>query len=477
MTFTRAIATVGLLLASVLTPGCNDSDPNDPRPLITLTGVSPSSGPMAGGTSVTITGTNFSDVTGVTIGGSELGSRTVVSPIQITGTTPPSTSSGAKDVVVTSSSRGSDTCSGCFSYAEDEAPPVLDFAALDLGDGHTCGLTTEGLAYCWGANGHSELGDGTRTNRNLPVPVSRGLTFSSLEAGMQHSCGLTAAGGAYCWGNNQGGALGDGTTIERSAPVGVVGGIRFARVSGGGDHNCGVTGENLAYCWGFNLSGQLGDGTTTMRTAPVAVAGGVSFVSVSAGALAHSCGLTAEGVAYCWGNNTEGELGNGTNDDQLTPGPVVGDLRFAMVSAGFGYTCGVTITGDAYCWGFNASGRLGTGAPVQTVQSSPGLVAGGLSFASVSVATGTTCGITTAGAAYCWGRNTLGELGDGTTDNRFTPVPVAGGLSFTEVRGGSQHTCGVTTEGDAYCWGDNQAGQLGNGTLNGSTVPVKVAGQ
>jgi alpha-tubulin suppressor-like RCC1 family protein len=256
-----------------------------------------------------------------------------------------------------------------------------------------------------------------------------------------------------------------------------VGGIRFAALSGGADHNCGVTGENLAYCWGFNLNGQLGDGTTITRTSPVAVAGGVSFVSVSAGALAHSCALTGEGVAYCWGNNTEGELGNGTTDDQLTPGPVVGDLLFAMVNAGFGYTCGVTTTGDAYCWGFNHSGRLGNGSLDLAVQPSPGLVAGGLSFASVHAGIGSACGLTTAGAAYCWGWNSLGELGDGTTDNRATPVPVAGGLSFTSVSVGSHHTCGVTTTGDAYCWGDNQVGQLGNGTLNSSTVPVKVTGQ
>lgn len=245
------------------------------------------------------------------------------------------------------------------------------------------------------------------------------------------------------------------------------------------DHTCGVTAEGTAYCWGLNLSGELGDGTTTTRTVPVPVAGGLHFSSVTAGAF-HSCGLTPEGMAYCWGNNTEGELGDGTTTQQLTPTPVEGGLSFIALSAGFGYTCGIT-TGDAYCWGYNNLGRLGDGGPEETVRSSPSLVAGGLTFGSVGLASGvvsaSTCGLTTAGVAFCWGRNTEGQLGVGTTANQSTPVSVAGGLSFTLVSTGAHHTCGVTTAGEAYCWGQNDAGELGAGTLTASTVPVKVAGQ
>ena len=208
----------------------------------------------------------------------------------------------------------------------------------------------------------------------------------------------------------------------------------FVAVSAGGTHSCGVTMERDAYCWGVNAGGRLGDGTTMNRLAPVAVTGGLDLLWVSAGGV-HTCGVTTGGEARCWGANHSGQLGDGTTTDRLTPVMVAGRLEFASVDIGSGTSsgssCGVTTSGEAYCWGLNSSGQLGDGTT--TSRLTPVAVAGGLEFGSVSAGNRHTCGVTTGGEAYCWGVNPTGQLGDGTTTSRLTPVPVAAGLIFASV--------------------------------------------
>ena len=201
----------------------------------------------------------------------------------------------------------------------------------------------------------------------------------------------------------------------------------------------------------------------------------LAFTSVSAGD-AHTCGITNEGVAYCWGDNTSGQLGIGmaTGLSQPTPAPVAGGLVFAAVSAGNRHTCGITTAGAAYCWGYNANGQLGDGTT--TDRPSPVAVQGGLTFASISAGFVHSCGLTTTGAAYCWGLNAEGYLGDGTIVSRTIPVTVTGGLTFARLDVGYLHTCGVTVGGAAYCWGDNLGGDLGDGTTANRTRPALVQG-
>jgi alpha-tubulin suppressor-like RCC1 family protein len=151
------------------------------------------------------------------------------------------------------------------------------------------------------------------------VPVTGGLTFEAVSAGAYHTCGVTSSGSAYCWGSNSFGRLGDGTTTDRTTPVAVSGGLTFDAVSAAGSHTCGLTSSGSAYCWGYNYLGELGDGTTTQRTTPVAVSGGLTFEVVSGGRLRHTCGVTSNGSAYCWGYNGYGQLGDGTTSSSYTP--------------------------------------------------------------------------------------------------------------------------------------------------------------
>ncbi len=357
------------------------------------------------------------------------------------------------------------------------ATQVLAFSQVSAGRSHTCGLTTDNRAYCWGSNDQGQLGDGTTTQRLRPVPVGGGHQFRQVIAGATNSCGLTMDNKAYCWGGNSFGELGDGTTTRRRTPVAVVGGLKFHQLDADGSYTCGVSySDRRAYCWGRNEYGHLGDGTTNNRTRPVPVAGMRQFLQVHAGN-SHTCGIGyLDNRAYCWGRNHQGQLGDGTDAQRLTPVAVLGGHSFRQVSAGGGHTCAVTNGDLAYCWGWNAFGQSGDGSTIAK-RFRPKAVAGGLNFRDVSAGENHSCGRTTLNRAYCWGENFGGQLGDGTGfGTSSTPVAVAGGKRFRQVDGGGSHTCGKTPTDVAYCWGFNGQGQIGDGTTDTRDSPVAVAG-
>lgn len=195
------------------------------------------------------------------------------------------------------------------------------------------------------------------------------------------------------------------------------------------------------------------------------------FTTVTAGA-AHTCALSSGGQAYCWGDNTDGELGSGQHTDMNSPNPVAGDLVFLNIDAGVSLTCGATETGEAYCWGANDHGQLGNAAMAKSFV--PVAVTGGLRFRSVVAAETHACGVGEDGLAYCWGDNDEGQLGTGDTASSPRPLPVALGLHFVSVTAGDAHTCGITTDSAAYCWGNNRFGQLGIGRRGRFLTPQLV---
>jgi alpha-tubulin suppressor-like RCC1 family protein len=353
---------------------------------------------------------------------------------------------------------------------------ALAFYQVTTGERHSCGITTANRAYCWGLNDKGQLGDGTHETRLTPRPIGGTLRFRQIAAAYGHTCAITTDFLAYCWGQGVDGELGDGAAVDRSTPVRVAGGRQFRQIDPGQNHTCAVSyPDNRAFCWGYNGSAAIGDGTFAWRKTPAAVSGGLLFRQVDAGGF-HSCGVTTTNRAYCWGYNRVGQLGDSLGKGFRTkPSPVTGGHAFRQISAGHEATCAVTTSDRAWCWGDGTTGQLGNG--LRSVRVWPRAVSGGLAFTRVTVGMAHTCGEATSKRAYCWGTNANGQLGDGTTIiQQLKPSPVAGGLGFYQLSAGGAHTCGKTGASVAYCWGANFSGQLGNGLTAESRTPVAVAG-
>jgi alpha-tubulin suppressor-like RCC1 family protein len=353
---------------------------------------------------------------------------------------------------------------------------ALVFRQVSAGADHTCGVTLDHVAYCWGEGGLGELGTGPfPVNRSRPVRVIGGLKFLSVTSGAGYTCGITTARLAYCWGVNSSGELGDGTTTLRTSPVPVAGTRKWRVLSAGYRHTCGVTMADVALCWGYNGDGAVGDGTLTNRSKPVRVANGRVYVQVRPGGN-HTCAWTSTGSIYCWGANDEGQLGDGTQTRRTSPVlvPAVGRV-FAQVSPGGAHTCAATTDHVPYCWGRNRTGAVGDNSTTRWL--SPTVVnANGLKIDAMAVGVFHSCAIGTDDRAYCWGANNEGQLGDGTNNQHLTPVPVTGGLRFARISVGAvgSHGCGVTAAGAVYCWGRNNSGELGDGTTADRNAPVRV---
>lgn len=284
------------------------------------------------------------------------------------------------------------------------------------------------------------------------------------------SCALATDGTAWCWGSNVAGQRGNGTLLGAPVPTAVAGGLRFSRIGG----TCALTTDSAAYCWGTNWYGELGIGSAAgpevcpdsgqCSTVPVLVAGGHRFSAIDGNVLVpFNCALAQNGDAYCWGNNEAYQLGLGTRTGpeycpagstfscSTVPAKVAGGFTFTAVSAGRLHACALTASGAAYCWGVNYAGQLGDGTTSD--RTSPVPVLGGHTFVAITAGYEHTCALTAEGSAYCWGYGPLG----GSSISSWVPIPVAGTLTFAAISAGIHLTCGLTTTGAAYCWGATPA--------------------
>ncbi|HEU4562594.1 MAG TPA: PKD domain-containing protein [Longimicrobium sp.] len=363
-------------------------------------------------------------------------------------------------------------------FRDGEIPPVFGtWSWIDAGPGHTCGLVGTD-AFCWGDGYFGKLGDGILRDRFFvePDPVIGGLQWREIAANDYHSCGVTVDYQAYCWGDNTFGQVGTGPEYERGGfypkrqnmqPARVGGDVAFAHVSLGGAYTCGVSVEGKAYCWGKNDFGQLGNGTFTPSQNPVEVLTDVRFVKIQAGSAA-VCALTQNGQVWCWGYNGRGELGTetsshtcGTFTEPCSPVPVrvQTDQVFKDLSKKLNWACALNTEGKAYCWGNAASNVLGNNAetdplyiatpgPVQTPQPQ--------TFTSIHTGGNGSCGVRADGVAFCWG---LGHRLFVDPDTWQAP----GDVRWKMLAMGGNRVCGIDLAGKGWCWGSESRGEIGDG--------------
>jgi alpha-tubulin suppressor-like RCC1 family protein len=357
-------------------------------------------------------------------------------------------------------------------------------ALISAGFVHSCAVSSDSRAFCWGAGNSGQLGNGMMAASVVPVEVM-GLTdvvqiSNRGYAQASTSCAVLATGGVACWGNGSVGALGDGmTTGLKPSPVMVAELMDATQVSVSTGHACAVRKTGEIACWGEGALGKLGNAMTANANKPVPVQGITDALSVSAGAT-HTCAVRANGQAVCWGSRLNGRLGDGgdTTSNQLTPALVSGVTDAVQISAGNTHSCAVLATGKVMCWGSRANGRLGDAGALTGDQSTPVMVSGISNAVQVSAGRSHACAVLSDGAIACWGPYMGGRLGDGgtATSDQAAPVMVSGITDAKQVSAGDMHTCASTVANGMRCWGSNTNGQLGDGMKMTSMAPVTVAG-
>ncbi|HEU4409632.1 MAG TPA: hypothetical protein VFS43_30535 [Polyangiaceae bacterium] len=380
--------------------------------------------------------------------------------------------------------------------------PLTGVRAIALGMFHSCALLEGGQALCWGYNAYGQLGDGSSSSALYPTqvkvsPAEALAGVRSLSAGAYHVCAALGDGRARCWGHNQFGKLGTGSgdSISRYAaevmasPGEPLVGVRSIAL--GLHHSCAQLDDESARCWGYNLYGQLGSGTglnsglpVTVLASPGAPLAGVKGLAVGA---FHTCASFGDGGARCWGSGINGQLGDGlagaihSYPRTVLTAPDEPLTGVRALSANFDHTCARLDDGRALCWGLNTYGQLGDGTSrrrpyAAPVERSPGAPLAGVH--ALAMGDGHGCALTEAGSLLCWGNGARGQLGDGAAPPSYpAPAQAAPGVALSGVRAlafGDQHGCAVTGAGQVLCWGRNHRGQLGDGTDADRSYPVFV---
>ena len=380
------------------------------------------------------------------------------------------TLTGAGTTTITASQVATSTYTSASTSTTLTVEAAPEITHLSLSNVSSCALTSTGAMKCWGSNAYGQIGTLASNQQKTPIDVP-GFTnnISAIAVGDSRMCALTTAGEVKCIGNG----------VADSNNPGISAGA--ISISSGYANSCALMSYGGVKCWGDNWTGQLGSGTWVNTSPAVNVKGLTSGVTAITSGIMHSCALLSSGSVKCWGANNYGQLGDGTTSNRNEPAQVSGlTSGVVSISGGYEHTCAVLTNGEAKCWGRNGYGELGDGTTthknVPTSVKVDGQPISGI--ASISGGLRHTCAITTGGAAKCWGYNALASLGNGTLTDSLTPVNVvgldSGVLSIDAGKGFA--TCATVTGSSVKCWGHSWAGNVGDGFTTDRSSPVNVVG-
>ncbi len=357
------------------------------------------------------------------------------------------------------------------------------WAEVAAGSGHTLARKIDGSLWAWGANSTGALGDGTTGDKLSPVRIGMANDWTEVAAGSAHTLARKNDGSLWAWGANRSGQLGDGTGINRTNPVRVGTANDWAEVavgsSSGGfsdqSYNVARKSDGSLWAWGANRSGQLGDGTTGNKLSPLRISTANDWIEVASGE-GHTVARKTDGSLWAWGSNNRGQLGIGPSFAMLSPVPIAIDNDWAEVATGWRHTVARKTDGSLWAWGWNVYGQLGDSTTVQRL--SPVRIGTASDWVDVAAGSAHTVARKIDGSLWAWGANGTGQLGDGTTVGKLSPVRIGADNDWAEVSPGrdlaSDYTVARKIDGSLWAWGANSTGQLGDGTTGNKLSPVRI---
>lgn len=370
---------------------------------------------------------------------------------------------------------------GCEAGLECRGGGCTCVAEVVAGRRHTCIIDLDGAVRCWGANDFGQLGNAAEAFESEPVEVSNafGASMGALElTADRQTCVSRSDDAVFCWGDNTAGKADPANPAEIVVPTQLMGLTGLSGLSAGGSHTCAAGPAGVvATCWGDNTLGQLGG--VMPGPGPHQLSGAVELVELAAGAT-HVCGRTQPGAVYCWGDNARGQL---AQDPMMLP--TSGNLvqvavpPVSQIVAGDHFNC-VRTTDDVRCWGRGDLGELGDGMGLDQTSPVVATLPDDVTVQRLAAGPRHVCALTTQGELYCWGSNDKGQLmltpdPMGNDLYTFAPRKLETDVGFLSITTGATHSCGLTDQGSVACWGTNTEGQIGDGTTAYAFAPTEVS--